>query len=53
MLLIEGSARLLIEGEGELVLGPGDHMLIEAHVRHRVTWTDPGRQTIWLAIHFD
>ena len=28
MLLVEGGAHLLIEGEGELVLGPGDHLLI-------------------------
>ncbi len=53
VLLIEGGARLLLEGEGELVLGPGDHLLIEAHVRHKVTWTDPTRPTIWLALHFD
>ena len=53
VLLLEGGAHLLIEGEGELVLGPGDHLLIGAHVRHRVTWTDPERPTIWLAIHFE
>ena len=53
VLLIEGSAHLLVEGEDELVLGPGDHLLIAAHVRHRVTRTDPDRPTIWLAVHFD
>ncbi len=53
VLLVEGGARLLIEDEGEIVLGPGDHLLIEVHVRHRVTWTDPTRATVWLAIHFD
>ncbi|WP_238995822.1 cupin domain-containing protein [Sphingomonas solaris] len=53
VLLVEGGARLSLEGEGEIVLGPGDHLLIPAHVRHRVTWTDPARRTIWLAIHFD
>ncbi len=52
MLLVGGGAHLLIEGAGEMVLGPGDHLLIPAHVRHRVTWTDPARPTIWLAIHF-
>jgi cupin 2 domain-containing protein len=53
VLLVEGGAHLLVEGEGEIVLGPGDHLMIAAHVRHRVTWTDPERPTIWLAVHFD
>lgn len=53
VLIVAGSARLLVEGEGELVLGPGDHLLIPAHVRHRVTWTDTERPTIWLAVHLD
>ncbi len=52
ILLVEGGAHLLIEDEGEIVLGPGDHLLIPAHARHRVTWTDPDRPTIWLAVHF-
>ena len=50
VLLVDGGARLLLEGDGELLLGPGDHLLIPAHVRHRVTWTDPARPTIWLAL---
>ncbi len=52
ILIVAGRAHLLIEDEGEMVLGPGDHLLIAAHVRHRVTWTDPDQPTIWLAVHF-
>lgn len=51
VLLVEGAARLWVEGKGELDLAPGDHLLIPAHVRHRVTWTDPERPTVWLAVH--
>jgi cupin 2 domain-containing protein len=51
VLLVEGAARLWIEGEDEIDLGPGDHLLIPAHRRHRVTWTAPDRPTIWLAVH--
>jgi cupin 2 domain-containing protein len=32
-------------------LGPGDSLLIPAHRRHRVAWTDPNQATIWLAVH--
>jgi cupin 2 domain-containing protein len=53
VLLLSGSAGLLVEGEAEpRVLGPGDHVLIPAHIRHRVAWTDPEQPTIWLAVHF-
>ncbi|MFP8878842.1 MAG: phosphoribosylaminoimidazole carboxylase, partial [Myxococcota bacterium] len=33
-------------------LGPGDHLNIPAHTRHRVAWTDPDQATIWLAIFY-
>jgi cupin 2 domain-containing protein len=49
VLLVEGAARLWIEGQDEAVLGPGDHLLIPAHRRHRVTWT--ASPTVWLAVH--
>ncbi|MBZ8134300.1 cupin domain-containing protein [Afifella sp. IM 167] len=50
VLLLRGAAGLWIEGEGEMELKPGDHLLIPAHRRHRVTRTD--LPTVWLAIHF-
>jgi cupin 2 domain-containing protein len=53
VLLLAGSAGLLLEGETEpRVLQPGDYLLIPAHRRHRVVWTDTGRPTVWLAVHY-
>jgi cupin 2 domain-containing protein len=52
VLLLSGAAGLWIEGEGERDLRPGDHVLIAAHRRHRVTWTAKAEPTVWLAIHF-
>lgn len=53
VLLVSGSAGLLFEGEAEpCVLRPGDYLLIPAHRRHRVAWTDPKHPTVWLAVHF-
>jgi cupin 2 domain-containing protein len=53
VLLITGAARLLFADRAEPVrLGPGDHLHIPAHVRHRVEWTDPDQPTIWLAVHY-
>jgi cupin 2 domain-containing protein len=52
LLLVAGGAELLIEGEeAPRRLGPGDHLLLPAHCRHRVTWTDPLNRTVWLAVH--
>lgn len=50
--LLSGGARLLFEGDSnETVLHPGDYVKIPAHRRHRVTWTDPACETVWLALH--
>ena len=52
VLLLKGAAGLWIDGEEERTLRPGDHLLIPAHCRHRVTWTAADEPTVWLAIHF-
>ena len=53
VLVVKGRARLRIEGEArDRELGEGDFILLPAHCRHRVTWTDPDRPTVWLAVHF-
>ncbi len=53
VLLLSGSAGLLFEGEKDVrVLRPGDYVLIPAHRRHRVEWTDGEQKTVWLALHY-
>lgn len=52
VLLVEGAARLRIEGETEdRELGTGDWLLLPAHCRHQVTWTRADPPTVWLAVH--
>ena len=51
--VLQGAATLMIEGQAELIdLRPGDSVLLPAHCRHRVSWTDPDQVTIWIALHF-
>jgi cupin 2 domain-containing protein len=51
VLLVAGRARLAFaDGRGPVELGPGDWLEIPARARHRVEWTEPGRDTVWLAI---
>jgi cupin 2 domain-containing protein len=53
VVVLRGRARLRFESEPEpRELGVGDHVLIAAHVRHRVEWTDPFGPTVWLALHY-
>jgi cupin 2 domain-containing protein len=53
VLVMQGSAGLRLNGKDDIViLKPGDYVVIEAHVKHRVEWTDPEMDTIWLAVHY-
>ena len=52
--VLSGSAGVLFEGEAEARrLQPGDWIMLPAHCRHRVEWTDPARPTVWLAVFYD
>ena len=51
--VLRGRATLSIEAQPDIHLATGDHLLIPAHLRHRVAWTDPEAETVWLAVFFD
>lgn len=51
VVVLTGKAKLRIEGQSAMTaLGPGDTLYLPAHTRHRVEWTDPQLETIWLAV---
>lgn len=53
VLLLRGRAGLRLEGrEKVLTLQPGDYLVIPAHLRHRVEWTDVAEETVWLAVFY-
>jgi cupin 2 domain-containing protein len=52
VLLVRGAARLAFDDGREVELGPGDWLEIPAHRKHRVAWTDPDTETVWLAVHY-
>ncbi|MCP5419405.1 MAG: cupin domain-containing protein [Gammaproteobacteria bacterium] len=53
VVVLQGRARLTMAGRDRpLELGRGDYVNIPAHVRHRVEWTDPDRDTVWLAVFY-
>ena len=52
VMVLEGSARLEFEDGGSAELGRGDWLEIAPHCRHRVAWTQPDIDTVWLAVHY-
>jgi cupin 2 domain-containing protein len=52
--VLSGAAELHFEDEdAPRRLTAGDYLLIRAHRRHRVIWTSPDTDTVWLALHID
>jgi cupin 2 domain-containing protein len=53
VVVLRGRAALMLEGEASpRMLEPGDALTIPAHARHRVEWTDPDQDTVWLAVFY-
>jgi len=54
VILLKGNAGLLFEGDDiPITLNHGDYVHIPAHARHRVEWTSPTEETIWLTVHYE
>ncbi len=50
--LLKGSANLLFENNEQIILNAGDYIIIPAHKKHRVEWTDSDTETICLKIFY-
>jgi len=51
-MVLQGQAILSFKEGDDLLLQKGDFVHLPAHRLHRVKWTDPEQETIWLAIHY-
>jgi cupin 2 domain-containing protein len=52
VMVVAGAARLGFDDGSTVELRAGDFVNIEAHRRHRVEWTAPDEETVWLAVHY-
>lgn len=52
VLLLQGEAVVSFSDEDDVRLKTGDYINIPAHKKHRVSWTIPEKETIWLAVHY-
>ncbi len=52
VLVVKGAATITFEYGEPTQLTAGHYLNIPAHQKHRVAWTDPETETVWLAIHY-
>jgi len=52
VIVLKGAAIIAFENDDEVKLESGDHLNIPAHTRHKVMWTDPEAETVWLAVYY-
>ena len=52
VIVLKGEGILLFEDGRTETLTVGSHINIPAHTRHRVDWTHPTTETIWLAVYY-
>ena len=58
VILLKGQAKLQFADNGnetiehEIDLNTGDYLTIVAGCKHRVSWTSPETECIWLAVHY-
>ncbi|MCP4320572.1 MAG: cupin domain-containing protein [Psychromonas sp.] len=52
VMVVSGSAILAFDNKPDITLLAGDHITIPAHQKHKVTWTEPDIETVWLALFY-
>lgn len=52
LIILQGETVISLEHGDDYHLVCGSYLNIPAHTRHRVKWTAPETETIWLAIHY-
>lgn len=52
VIVLKGEAIIAFESGEQEKLVEGSFINIPAHTKHRVSWTKPNTETVWLAIHY-
>ncbi len=51
VIVLKGEAVVVFEDK-EITMSVGSYINIPAHTKHKVSWTHPKLETIWLAVHY-
>lgn len=52
VIVLTGQAKIEFDNKAAVHLVSGSYLNIPAHTLHKVSWTDPDTETIWLAIYY-
>ncbi|MBW6488668.1 cupin domain-containing protein [Sulfurimonas sp.] len=52
VILLQGEAIISFLNGNEVRLKAGDYINIPAHKKHRVSWTKPEEESVWLAVYY-
>ena len=52
VLVLKGSAIIKVKDAEQITLEEGDYYHLPAYTEHKVSWTKPNIETIWLAVHY-
>lgn len=52
VIVLKGQAIILFSDQKKVHLKEGDYIAIPAFQKHKVSWTDPQSETVWLAVHY-
>ena len=52
VIVLKGEAIVSFKNADDVRLNAGDYINIPAFKKHKVSWTLPNAETIWLAIHY-
>jgi len=52
VIVLKGEGIISFEDEKQICLKSGEYINIPAHKKHKVSWTKPDEETIWLAVFY-
>lgn len=52
VIVLKGEAVISYDDGKEVSLKAGNYINIPAHTKHRVKWTKPNVETVWMAVHY-
>lgn len=52
VIVVKGEAILALENSNQIHLTEGAYYNLPAYTKHKVSWTHPDRETVWLAVQY-
>lgn len=53
VMLLQGKSKIIFDNNEQIILHPGDYLLINSHQKHKVEILAKDEITLWLAVHYE